>query len=335
MSYTIQNFAEDIYFTAGCHKLNLKLGSDELCNNFSVHCELREDFFGANRLEDGYYLSLAVNYKNICDNIYLFKNIQDIDNEILILHPSTGFFSNCTVRLFDIVIYFNNFKKLPLYIDGVRQFNLYKHGTNLNDITYEYFDNNLNYDISYHEKVDFYHQYQYINYNNLSFKNLTPFISKYFSPSTKIRNTITYIENKYEIIDYNNICVLFYRGNDKSTELTLPSYDDILEKAREIYNKNNNIKFLIQSDEDEFINKFTKEFSNNSFYFKDEIRTINKNNNLSVDRIDIEKNFVYSQYYLAITIIMSKCKYIICNTGNCSLWIILYRGNTENVTQII
>ena len=31
---------------------------------------------------------------------------------------------------------------------------------------------------------------------------------------------------------------------------------------------------------------------------------------------------------------MSKCKYVICNTGNCSLWIALYRGNTDNFYQI-
>ena len=333
--YTLESYAEDIYFTIGCHKLNLKLGDDSISNHFSIHCSLQDDFFGVNRLENGYYINLSTKFKSICDNIYLFKNTQTIDNEMLYIHPSNGFFSNCSLKLFDIIIYFNCFKKLPLYIDSSQQFELYKNETNLKDLTYEYFDHNMTNDIEYSEKVDFFHEYQYINYDKLCFKKLTPFIDKYFSPSTKIRNLITYIENKYEITDYNNICVLFYRGNDKITEKTLPSYDDILEKAREIYNNNNNITFLIQSDEKEFINKFTQEFSNNSFYFKDEIRTINKNNNLTVDRIVVEHNFIYSQYYLAITIIMSKCKYVVCNTGNCSLWITLYRGNSKNIIQLL
>lgn len=30
---------------------------------------------------------------------------------------------------------------------------------------------------------------------------------------------------------------------------------------------------------------------------------------------------------------MSKCKYIICNAGNCSIWMIFFRNNTTNVTQ--
>ena len=31
---------------------------------------------------------------------------------------------------------------------------------------------------------------------------------------------------------------------------------------------------------------------------------------------------------------MSKCKYVICgSSGNCSLWIALYRGNADNIFQ--
>ena len=116
--------------------------------------------------------------------------------------------------------------------------------------------------------------------------------------------------------------------------LYLPSYETIIEKARTLYNENNNIKFLVQSDETNFIERITQEFPNNSFYFKDEIRTMNKSNEISVDKINPAANFLYSQYFLAITIIMSKCKYIVCTTGNCSLWIALFRGNTKNLYQL-
>ena len=78
----------------------------------------------------------------------------------------------------------------------------------------------------------------------------------------------------------------------------------------------------------------THEFPNRIFYFKDEIRTIKKSDNLSVDKINHASNFVYSQYFLAITIIMSKCKYVVCTRSSCSLWIALFRGNSENVYQL-
>jgi hypothetical protein len=32
---------------------------------------------------------------------------------------------------------------------------------------------------------------------------------------------------------------------------------------------------------------------------------------------------------------MSKCKYIICGSGNCSEWVMLYGGNNKNVIQNI
>lgn len=30
---------------------------------------------------------------------------------------------------------------------------------------------------------------------------------------------------------------------------------------------------------------------------------------------------------------MAKCKYVICGTGNCSIWIMLFRGNASNTIQ--
>ena len=334
-SKSLQTDAEDVYFTIGCYKLGLPVGDDEPCSHFSVHNHLKNGFFGANRLDPGYYINLIQQHDSICYNIYLYKNIPDIENETLVIHQHDGgFFSNCTIRLFDIILYFNAVKKLPIFVDGSKQFGLYKTDTNKNnDITYEYFCKDCDYKINYDNPVDFREQHQYIDYNKLNLSQLTPFIKKYFSLSKKIEGDINYIENKYDIETYGNICVLLYRGNDKVTECKLPSYENIVEKARTLYNENNNIKFLIQSDETEFIERMTQEFPNNSFYFKDEIRTINKSNNLSVDKINPGSNFVYSQYYLAITIIMSKCKYVVCTTGNCSLWITLFRGNSENIYQ--
>lgn len=55
----------------------------------------------------------------------------------------------------------------------------------------------------------------------------------------------------------------------------------------------------------------------------------------TVDKVMKSNIHEYSMYYLAITIIMSKCKYIICGTGNCSIWIMLYRNNNKNTIQFI
>jgi hypothetical protein len=97
---------------------------------------------------------------------------------------------------------------------------------------------------------------------------------------------------------------------------------------------NPDVKFLVQSDETEFIIKMRETFPENTFYFKDEIRHIPKQNN-TVDKIYRDTNFEFSKLYLAITIIMSKCNYIIFGSGNCSIWIMLYRGHSNNMFQYL
>ena len=158
-----------------------------------------------------------------------------------------------------------------------------------------------------------------------------PFIERYFTPSYQTKDIISHLENKYSI-DYDNICVLFFRGNDKFTESSLPNYSEIYEDALNIYLENPDIKFLVQSDETDFIDFMTKFFPENSFYFKDEIRHIKRCKN-TVDVVLKSQNSEYSKYFLAIIMIMSKCKYIVCSSGNCSIWTMFFRGNVENVYQ--
>ena len=254
--------------------------------------------------------------------------------EYVISTHNAGFFSCCSLRLDNIIRFFNKYKLLPIKVDSSKQFAWYKNENK--DITFDYFKyyRNVNIYPIYKNNIDYYENYQFTDYKNLNYTNICPFIQKYFTPSLEIQNIINNIEAKYEINNYKDICVLFYRGNDKQTETYIPSYNDIIERAKNIFNNNNNIKFLIQSDESEFIETITNIFPLNSFYFKDEIRHMKKQNT-TVDIKFKNTNHIFSKYYLAITIIMSKCNYIICGSGNCSIWIMLYRGNANNVQQFL
>jgi hypothetical protein len=248
---------------------------------------------------------------------------------------SCGFFSCCSVRLSEIIGYFNSNQKLPEIVDSSEQYSWYKSPEfNNRDITYDYFENNILDEICWSDNINYYHDYQFINYKSLNYHLITPFINKYFKPTKEILEIVLQMENKYNINDYSNICVLFYRGNDKVTETELSSYEKIIEKANEILSENPNILFLIQSDETEFIEKMTNLFPN-SFYFKDESRHMKKCNS-TVDIIFKDFNYRYSKFYLAITIIMSKCKYVVCgSSGNCSIWIAFYRGNSDGLFQYL
>lgn len=244
---------------------------------------------------------------------------------------NSGFFSCCSVKLHQITDYINFHKTLPNYVDSSAQFTWYKRNPT-EDITYEYFEHYNNIPIiSIPSSINYNNSHQFINYSYVDYKNIIPIVKKYFSPSIEITNIIENIEKKYDL-DYNNICVLFYRGNDKCTETLLCNYNEYVEYANQVLIKNPNVIFLIQSDEAEFINYISKVFPNNSFYFKDETRNIKKCKS-TVDILMKNTNYIFSKYFLAITVIMSRCKYIICGSGNCSIWIMFYRGNNNNVYQ--
>ena len=254
---------------------------------------------------------------------------------------NAGFFSCCSVFLHDLVNYFNTHHRLPTELDSSRTFDWYKRPDQKNeDITNEYFkkhnEGSSNFCFSWESYVNYHHIHQFENYKDLDYKNLNNFIVKYFSPSDSILNYITIFEEKYiknNNFNYENLCVLFYRGNDKNTETELCGYDQFIQKGREVLAQNPNVSFLIQSDETEFIETMQREFPN-SFYFKDEIRHMRKNNS-TVDIVYRSQNYEFSKYYLAITMIMGKCKYIVCSSGNCSIWIMLFRMHANNVMQFL
>lgn len=254
-----------------------------------------------------------------------------------------GFFSNCSILLYEIVYFINKCGMHPNHINTDRMWDLYFDGLehskeiNTNRINNYFQDFHLlkNIKVKHITKIDYHHEDQYKKFRDLDFDNIIPLIKRYFSPCEKIKELIKEIENKYHI-DYENICVLFYRGNDKATEVVIPSYERYYEEAEKVLNLNPSTIFLIQSDETEFIEYFLSKYPDNSFFFKDEIRHMTKRTG-SVDKtIDFDfsgKNLYFSQYFLAITIIMSKCKTILCTKGNCPIWIILFRGNCDGVHQ--
>lgn len=249
----------------------------------------------------------------------------------LIINHNCGFFSCCSVRLETIVHYFNTHKCLPEHVDSSSQFGWYK--TNVSsDLTNEYFKNYV--DISSFEfthPVNYFEVLQYRPYNTLQqIGDIQQFVTKYFLPSDEVMSMILEMERKYSL-DYDNLCVLFYRGNDKITETPLSSYSDYIRHGRVLLLKNPKTCFLIQSDETEFIKTMLREFPG-SFFLKDEVRHMKRCRN-TVDKKMRHDILRFSKLYLAITVIMSKAKFIICGTGNCSIWIVLYRGHADGVFQ--
>ena len=291
-----------------------------------------------------------------------------IDGEILriIQHPGQGFFSCCTIHLQRILDYYNEKQKLPKQVDSSKQFMFYKTPQNWNeDIKHEYFEL---YECGIRSVTEDIHAYsegrhrspeeydkppiipdynyslpiktthlqqeeQYSDYRWLNYTVLRPFIQTYFSPSVQTKQLIEHILSKYQI-DLSNTCVLFYRGNDKATEVQLPSYDQYVNNARALLKINPELRFLVQSDETEFLDTMKEAFPNNHVIFYDEIRHIPKCLT-TVDKLLRYQNSVMSKLFVSIVYVMSRCEYVICNSGNCSYWIALFRGHCHNLIQLL
>jgi hypothetical protein len=242
-----------------------------------------------------------------------------------------GFFSTCSVRLVAILSYFNEHRALPSIVDSSEQFTWYK--SNPGDITFTYFVpyDRLPISIPWTCHIEEYDR-QYLPYKELDYDVILPFITKYYTPNEFILKEVERLEREYSI-DYENTCALFYRGNDKITEVSLSTYDDVIEKAEELLEIHPTLRFLIQSDETEFIEEMQKVFAS-SFWFENDTRHMTQRVG-TVDLLMRHNIHSFSQRFLAITIIMSKCKYVVCGTGNCPLWIAYYRGHANGMYQYL
>jgi hypothetical protein len=170
-------------------------------------------------------------------------------------------------------------------------------------------------------------------YNSINFKTINPFIEKYFSPSDFINDIINNFILKYKI-DFNNTTYVLYRGNDKIRETHIGNYDTYIEKANNIIQEHPSMRFMIQSDESQFIEAFISVFKN-SFYIE-EIPSIPKNPYKVIHNIiPYNERPLFGGRILASIICGAKCNHIITHSGNCGSWTVLYRGNTTNVKQYL
>lgn len=252
--------------------------------------------------------------------------------------PGQGFFSCCTIHLQGILKYVNEYGKLPRLVDSTGQFQFYKTPeTWTRDIKSDYFESDvhgLDIMVQSEHPVKVTHQpveEQYSDYRYLNFAALKPFIQRYFSPATTIRALASAFCVKYHM-NLEKTCVLFYRGNDKVTETPLPSYEHYMNIARELLDIHPDLRIWVQSDETEFLEAMTAVFPD-SVVFYDEIRHMPRCVT-TVDKVFKPQNADMSMFYLAITVVMSRCRQVVFGGGNCSLWITLFRGHSDGIIQL-
>jgi hypothetical protein len=240
------------------------------------------------------------------------------------IDSGVGIFSCCTVRLESILEYYNLHHKIPKLVDSSDQFVFYKENDDEN-ISRDLFAERNDVDIQWGKKpikvTASSDEQQFSNYQEICYEDVTPFIQKYFSPSELITSTVAQLQRSSRI-DYDNTCVIRFRGTDKEEETVQPKFEEVLNKALEIQAKNPLIRFAVQTDDPEFRKFIYHSLGERCFEVE------------STSWEGWSGNKDYIDFYSCIYL-LSKCKYIITTSGNGELWMMLFRGHSEGIIQYL
>ena len=242
-----------------------------------------------------------------------------------------GFFSQCSSSLSEIIEYCNDHQKIPS-IDFYNLFEAYK---NSNCNLYEkLFSINKELNIDLDRRTNFIRRSNYVINKQQNFNEITPFVEKWYSPSAEVERIKNFFLEKYNIVPEKTIALSF-RGTDKREGMHNPNYDLFLSQVGKIQEKENLQSIFVQTDQEQFLDYCKNKFNCISI---DELpRTTRKDRNsglhLSGQTTSAEKEKMAFDF-LAATLIISSCKFIINHTGNIGRWITLYRGSAKNTIQV-
>lgn len=258
--------------------------------------------------------------------------------KVLKVIHNAGFFSCCTIRLMDIVTYYNQNGVLPDKVDSSEQLNEYKAGNeNLWELLFDVYLEEHNHftlppapiDIT----TDTKRELQFSDYKQILHKAAFPFIQKYFHPSFHTFTVATNMTNKLPDLDGKETCAVFYRGNDKNRETSIGSYQEFINKAKEIQAQEPNIRFIVQPDETEFLHAFKAEFPD-AIHFE-ECAHMPKKDSATFLEMPRHQRPEHAANFLASVLIMSNAKHLITHSGNGGLFSVLFRGHSNNVHQYL
>ena len=176
---------------------------------------------------------------------------------------------------------------------------------------------------------------QYHIYEDLNFRQITPFIQNYFAPSDKVRETQERFRSEYGI-EYGNTIGLCYRATDKWWEVAQIQPLYFVREVRRLLKREPNLRVLVQTDQRQVRDYCLKELGERAFFLNEMPVTTSTN---AIHRIPASErgisNFELGVRLLAAVNILANCKYVITHMGSIGLWTYLYRGTAKNACQLM
>ncbi len=248
------------------------------------------------------------------------------------LKHSSGFFSCCSIAMHNISVFIENEGYIP-NVDFSETFLKYMDAncSTGNDVYKQCFQ--LQEDktsLTKPESFEFGKSslFPYIeeNYCDLKF-----FLEKWFHPSKEVLRIKRFLYSKYKIESENTLCVCF-RGTDKYKDIEETSYETFCSKVDYLMSKSGLNAILVQTDQEQFLDYFTKNFSAyNIIVIAENPRRTDQEQ--VAFKLDVDKRVRSAQLFLATMLIMAESRYIINHTGNVARWINLFRGGAFNTIQ--
>jgi hypothetical protein len=251
------------------------------------------------------------------------------NKKILKVTHSSGFFSNMTIRLYDLYAFMKEHKCYPDEIDSSEQFSFYKHEAFSNLIPYYIKDvkDEIHFIMPNCLEQDFM-AIQWNDYRLIDYDNINPIIYKYFSLGYLIEENKAYLKSKYKLDKYIGV---FFRGNDKRLETNIAKYDTFINKIKEVRALYPDLPILLIPDECLFKQFVLKEFDNVICF--DELPCIDNPTSCKTFELPLKDRPQYGAIYNAAVSLMSESEHLITHSGNGGLWACFYRGNADNVHQ--
>lgn len=157
-------------------------------------------------------------------------------------------------------------------------------------------------------------------------------VNKFFNPSDVVLQRKNYLIEKYNIIPEETISVL-YRGTDKYTEVRLAHPTSYLNVVKELLEITKFKKVLVQTDQSQVLDYFKSELGDMVICFDETPHTSGQDAMNTVMENEGKDTMDWMQWFDAALRCVSDCACVVNHTGNCGLWMNLYRGNINNVFQ--
>lgn len=168
-------------------------------------------------------------------------------------------------------------------------------------------------------------------YSDLPIYRARKHLLKFFCPSQEVLQKKRQVVRNYSINPKNTL-VICYRGTDKRIEIPPEPIEDYIAEARKILKKRPNLRVMVQTDQEQVRKRLMAEFGDSAFSI-DEMPTT-AGDTVIHKLIHEDQKADFGQLLLATVLIMASSQYVISHTGNMSLWIALFRGNTRRFVQM-